>query len=63
MLPKEGMQKIADEMKVHVSSVSRTLNGKNPSKEEEVVDIALRIIEEAQQRKKELEDRIKKLSV
>lgn len=44
-LPKNGMQEIADKIGVSVATVSRAFSGENKSRINQVVEIALTIIE------------------
>jgi len=57
-LPPSALQEIASMLDVSISTVSRTLSGKNKKRQSEVVEAALEIVNREKEKTQELSSRI-----
>lgn len=60
-LPPDGMERIAQELNISTSTISRVLAGISEKRQRQVVECALTIIQEENAKIKSLEDRINKV--
>lgn len=60
-LPKNGMQEIADELGISLTTVSRTFSGENRSRLQDVVEISFKIVERERLKIEELNKKIDSL--
>lgn len=57
-LPPSGLQEIATQLGISLSTVSRTLSGKNKKRQSEVVEAALEIVSREKEKTQKLSNRI-----